>query len=175
MSLRICPYSNPSLHPLVRVLWGSSFDKGQYKFQLADEDAYFVHHMSMYEHLNHKKVGFEIAKNKTLIMSKAALKGECDNLVISKSREYLGLVPFYGGLPPNVTANLAVKSIGQGNSLVGAVKSLTIIVPHSPLCGFCRSSTRALCFIFMLYCLHWIDRWMHQPRPFSAWPQSALA
>ena len=33
--------------------------------------------------------------------------------------EYLTLVPFYGGLPPEVTADFSkVKSIGQGNSLV---------------------------------------------------------
>lgn len=85
---------------------------------MLDPDAYFVHHMSMFEHLNHKKYGFAEAKNKTLVMSRAAFAGECDNLVISKTKEYVALVPFFGGLPPGVTKDLAVKSIGQGNSLV---------------------------------------------------------
>eukprot|EP01035_Chromulina_nebulosa_P017069 gene17069-22581_t len=65
------------------------FDKAHLKFQLSDPDAYFVHHMSMYEHLVHKK-------------------------------EYIAIIPFYGGLPPNVTSDMSVKSIGQGNSLVNA-------------------------------------------------------
>jgi hypothetical protein len=76
--------------------------------------------MSMFEHLNHKTYGFEIAKNKTLTMSRAAFKGECENLVISKTKEYIALIPFYGGLPPGVTKDLKVGSIGQGNSLVSS-------------------------------------------------------
>ena len=51
--------------------------------------------MSMFEHLNHKKYGFAEAKNKTLVMSRAAFAGECDNLVISKTKEYVALVPFF--------------------------------------------------------------------------------
>lgn len=94
------------------------FDKSKLKFQVADPDAYFVHHMSMYEHLIHKKIGFAEAQAKTLIMSRHAMMGECSNLTISRTTEYLALVPFYGGLPPNVTKDLSVKSIGQGNSLV---------------------------------------------------------
>ncbi len=95
-----------------------SFDKSKLKFQLSDPDAYFVHHMSMYEHFLHKKVGFAIALNKTIVMSQAAFKGECENLHVSERKEYIALIPFYGGLPPNVTKDLSVKSIGQGNSLV---------------------------------------------------------
>jgi hypothetical protein len=30
---------------------------------------------------------------------------------------YLGLVPFYSGLPPNVTSDFKVGSVGEGNSL----------------------------------------------------------
>lgn len=74
--------------------------------------------MSRYEHFVHKTEGFEVAKNKTLIMSQAAYHGECSNLEVSRRREFLAVVPFYGGLPPNVTKDLSVKSIGQGNSLV---------------------------------------------------------
>lgn len=72
----------------------------------------------MFEHVNHKAYGFEVAKNKTLLLSKAAYKGECSNLRVSNRTSYLALIPFYGGLPPGVTADLSVKSIGQGNSLV---------------------------------------------------------
>eukprot|EP01032_Pedospumella_encystans_P012089 gene12089-14008_t len=94
------------------------FDRAKLKFQVQDPDAYFVHHMSMFEHLNHKTHGFAVAKNKTLSLSRAAFAGECDNLVINKSKDYVAFVPFFGGRPPGVTKDLAVKSIGQGNSLV---------------------------------------------------------
>jgi hypothetical protein len=95
-----------------------SYDKAKLKFQISDPDAYYVHHMSMYEHVLHKAYGFEVAKNKTLIMSRAAFQGECDNLNASLEENFVALIPFYGGLPPNVTKDLSVKSIGQGNSLV---------------------------------------------------------
>lgn len=94
------------------------FDTAKLKFQLSDPDAYYVHHMSMYEHYLHQKQGFGVAQNKTLILSKAAFAGECTNLNVSKLRSAISFIPFYGGLPPNVTKDLAVKSIGQGNSLV---------------------------------------------------------
>ncbi len=74
--------------------------------------------MSMFEHFLHKKFGFEVASNKTLVLSRAALNGECNDVAISNATNYLSLIPFYGGLPPNVTKDLSVKSIGQGNSLV---------------------------------------------------------
>jgi hypothetical protein len=99
------------------------YDKAKLKFQISDPDAYFVHHMSMFEHLHHKKYGFEVAKNVTLMMSKAAFRGECGNLTtngMTNETNYIALIPFYGGLPPNVTKDLSVKSIGQGNSLVDA-------------------------------------------------------
>ena len=124
------------------------FDKAKYKFQLSDPADYYVHHMSMNEHLLHKRDGFDVARNQSLLMSEAAFQGEClapdsnadttyagaaatagggGGRLGSKKRqhltrgngEYLGLVPFYGGLPPEVTADFSkVRSIGQGNSLV---------------------------------------------------------
>lgn len=94
------------------------FDKAKLKFQLADPDAYYVHHMSMYEHFVHRKEGFDEAQRRTLILSKAALAGECGNLTVNDSTEFVSLIPFYGGRPPNVTADLKVNSLGQGNSLV---------------------------------------------------------
>ncbi len=74
--------------------------------------------MSMYEHLNHKKHGFDVSVNKTLRLSQAAFAGECEGLQVSRTKEYMALVPFYGGLPPGVNANRKVESIGQGISLV---------------------------------------------------------
>ena len=118
--------SNTSIMSWLDVSWSLSVHNvivGRYgvaknKFQVVDSDAYYVHHMSRYEHFVHKSDGFEVAKNKTLIMSKAAYEGECANLRVNSHREFLAIIPFYGGLPPNVTKDLTVKSIGQGNSLV---------------------------------------------------------
>eukprot|EP00981_Chlorochromonas_danica_P008455 scaffold2193_cov179-Ochromonas_danica.AAC.34 len=84
--------------------------------------------MSMYEHLNHKAYGFETAHNKSIILASHAAQSECEALNNKQTRtrqkyypsNYLALIPFYGGLPPNVTKDLSVKSIGQGNSLVDA-------------------------------------------------------
>lgn len=96
------------------------FETSKLIFQVADPDAYYVHHMSMYEHLLHKKEGYSSALNKTLILSQTAMKNECGRkLHINKNKQYLAFIPFYGGLPPNVTADNKVKSLGQGNSLVG--------------------------------------------------------
>ena len=107
------------------------FDKAMYKFQMIDPDSYFVHHMSMFEHHLHKKYDLETSRNKTLIMSQAAFHGECDHVKLNDRREFMAMVPFYGGLPPNVTkaahsrpggkgVSLEVKSLGQGNSLMDA-------------------------------------------------------
>ena len=76
--------------------------------------------MSMFEHFIHKEQGFDIAQKKTSVLADAAYKGECGPLSAASfsRRGYLGLIPFYSGLPPNVTGDLHVKSIGQGNSLV---------------------------------------------------------
>eukprot|EP01038_Epipyxis_sp_PR26KG_P006295 gene6295-8669_t len=105
------------------------FHKSRLKYLLTDPSAYYVHHMSMYEHLNHKKYGFDVAANKTHTMSNAAFQGECSSFLQSTSTDgnnsYIAMIPFYGGLPPNVTSNLTVQSQGQGNSLVNAsTKSL---------------------------------------------------
>lgn len=86
----------------------------------------------MFEHVLHKKYGFEVAKNRTLQLSKAAYAGECTNLTASVENNYLALIPFYGGLPPNVTKDLSVKSIGQGNSLVRKILYSFIFINSFP-------------------------------------------
>jgi hypothetical protein len=106
----------------------------------------------MYEHQIHKKYGFAEAKNKTLILSKAAFKGECENLHISKTKEYVALIPFYGGLPPGVTKDLTVKSIGQGNSLVSPVclvTQTTLTTASSLTCAIVQKRT-PLTMIYLL-------------------------
>ena len=108
----------------------SIFETSSLKFQVADPDSYYVHHMSMYEHLVHMRESYEVAQNKTSILSYAALKGECEGLNISSSLEYLALIPFYGGRPPNVTTDLKVKSIGQGNSLVRLIVTSLLFSTH---------------------------------------------
>jgi hypothetical protein len=105
------------------------FDTSRLKFQVADPDAYFVHHLSMYEHLLHRKVGYNIAQNRTLILSQSAMEGECGGLKIRPSQEYLAIIPFFGGRPPNVTAELKVHSLGQGNSLVSILVFVALPCP----------------------------------------------
>jgi len=122
------------------------FDRATYKFQMGDPGEYYVHHMSMFEHQLHKKFGFEVAKNLSQVMSEKAFEGECfphglgtDAHVKEKEKErdkggkthhhghsdYLTLIPFYGGLPPDVDADFSkVRSIGQGNSLVPAAQKI---------------------------------------------------
>ena len=102
-----------------------AFEKPSLKYQLYDENAYYVHHLSEFEHRLHKKHGLAYARNQTLRLTGAAYRGECltSNLTDPSLRrkhddDYIAFVPFYGGLPPNVTADFAVRSIGQGNSLV---------------------------------------------------------
>ena len=99
------------------------FDTARFKFQVVDAELYYVHHLSMYEHLLHKKFGFEVAQNQTLILSQTAMAGECNNLQITPRNGYLALIPFFGGRPPNVTSDLKVKSIGMGNSLVSVTST----------------------------------------------------
>lgn len=91
-------------------------------YQLVDPFVYSVNHMSMFEHWAHKRRGFGEAVKQSYIMSTAAFEDQCHNpaYMPSESTEFLALIPFYGGLPPNVTAGNLVKSIGQGNSLVNA-------------------------------------------------------
>ena len=133
------------------------FDKARWKFQLADPDAYFVHHMSMYEHLIHRKHGFDEAQKKTLILSETAIAGECYNLTINDSNEYMALIPFYGGLPPNVTKDMSkVHSIGQGNSLVSWCSMIHYCLAMC-MCSLkrCLRSLCILCMVCVMCYVYW--------------------
>lgn len=113
------------------------FDGAKHRkaYQYTDPENYYVNHMSMYEHWYHKKYSFGEAARQTYLMANRSYHGECmglwdkdfnnepgylEPMVPSKSTEFLALLPFYGGLPPNVTDDKLVKSLGQGNSLVNA-------------------------------------------------------
>jgi hypothetical protein len=89
------------------------------RFQFDDPFAYYVNHMSAYEHVNRKLYGYNVSEEKTQVFSLAALHGECGrDASISLTNRVAAVIPFYGGRPPNVTSDLKVNSIGQGNSLV---------------------------------------------------------
>jgi hypothetical protein len=89
-------------------------------YQLRDENDYFVNHMSQYEHNTRKKFGYEKAEKMVEEMSNAAVASECVAELTTRGyhNTSLAVIPFYGGRPPNVTADLKVQSLGQGNSLV---------------------------------------------------------
>ena len=117
-------------------------DNAYYKWQFIDSNAYFVHHMSMYEHLIHKKLGITVAKKRTLELSTAAFNGECSNVVEVGDLSYIALIPFYGGLPPNTDENHRVHSIGQGNSLMDP--GVKILQTMATLCSCYRYFGQAI-------------------------------
>jgi hypothetical protein len=87
-----------------------------------------------------KKFGYNVSEQMTVEFSRSAVQAECRGVeqVTSHERSTLALVPFFGGRPPNVTADLKVQSLGQGNSLVkGEVKAMqTLAVVCSLLRNF---------------------------------------
>ena len=117
-------------------------DVAHYKWQFLDPNAYFVHHLSMYEHVIHRKLGIVIAKTRTLELSTAAFNGECANLQSVGSLSYIALIPFYGGLPPNTDENHRVHSIGQGNSLMDP--GVKILQTMATLCSCFRYFGQAI-------------------------------
>lgn len=114
----------------------------KHKWQFLDPDTYFVHHLSQYEHLIHKKHGLSKAKRSTLEMSTAAFNGECSNTTRVGNLSYLALIPFYGGLPPNTDENARVHSRGQGNSLMDP--GVKILQTMATLCSCFRYFGRAV-------------------------------
>lgn len=115
--------------------------RASHKFQPSDPDAFFVHHLSEFEHRMHAAHGFEAAQRMTDTMARAAASGECGNLSTPGHAAYLAVVPFYGGLPPNVSAH-KVLSTGEGNSLARPeVKALQLL---AALCSALRECGRAV-------------------------------
>lgn len=71
-------------------------DRAKQKYQFMDPDAFFVHHLSRFEHAVHKKEGLESAREKTLLMSTLAFNGECGSLTTVGNTSYFVVIPFYG-------------------------------------------------------------------------------
>ena len=145
------------------------FDTAVFRYITADIDSYYVNHMSEYEHSVRKKYGLDAAQNQSSVLAAAALEGECSNLVVNPSREFLALIPFYGGLPPGVDAFMKVRSSGQGNSLVSAVNVVVIVMAivcflslfllllkflHSHFLPLCLRFF--LCFYACIYCIFYL-------------------
>jgi len=96
-------------------------------YQFEDLNSYFVHHLSQYEHSVRSTLGFEKSSQKAGQLSRSAFSGECLSGIHKSidSINYVALVPFYSGLPPNITSSMKVKSNGKGNSLMNeTIKSL---------------------------------------------------
>lgn len=108
-----------ALHAVVVLCVGMSSCKK--RFQFRTPSAYFVNHMSAYEHATRRKQGYNVSESKTLMFSNAAKTGECGAVRSDYNRNTLAVVPFYGGLPPGVVGKsketMRVTSVGQGNSL----------------------------------------------------------
>lgn len=108
-------------------------------YQFIDNDLYYVNHLSGYEHEIKKYESFNISEEKLQILSNIAVKEECllklrkenndngDN--VNNIYNTIAIIPFYSGRPPQVTADLKVESIGQGNSLVNStIKALQCLI-----------------------------------------------
>jgi hypothetical protein len=97
----------------------------------------------MYEHHVHKAQGFAEAKAKTLLLSTAAFAGECGNItVVEGNLSYFAVVPFYGGLPPDVDKDQKVHSLGQGNSLMEP--GVKILQTMATVCSLLRHFGQAV-------------------------------
>jgi hypothetical protein len=75
-------------------------------------------HFKVHFHLIYTYKIFSFSHGLTRLLS-VAVPGECVDLQVNDAENSIAFIPFFGGRPPGVTASLQVKSIGQGNSLVG--------------------------------------------------------
>ena len=70
--------------------------RAELKFQFLDPDAFYVHHLSWYEHIVHRAEGLDRARIKTLILSTEAFNAECGNLTALGNASTFVVIPFYG-------------------------------------------------------------------------------
>lgn len=103
---------------------GEVFKSVYHRYLFANYGNYFVHHMSMYEHILTRHKGFEYAQEQVSLLATAARKGECSHKNIydfgSKNNGHIAIIPFFGGLPPARNASDEKGTLGQGNSVVSA-------------------------------------------------------
>ena len=93
-------------------------------FQVVDEELYFVNHLSGYEHevMRRSAGNFSDTEERALRLSREALAKECSSVASSLPlNSTLSVIPFFSGRPPEVSEDLQVHSIGQGNSLVSPI------------------------------------------------------
>ena len=76
----------------------NSINNAAHKYQLSDPDEYFVHHMSDFEHSRHKAYGMSDAEQMAALLAVSAFDGECKNAVASKNKNYIVIMPFFGGV-----------------------------------------------------------------------------
>jgi hypothetical protein len=100
-------------------------------FQVVDAEFYFVNHLSGYEHevMRRSSGNYSESEEKTFRLSREAVAKECHSIASSSPlNSTLSVIPFFSGRPPQVSADLQVHSIGQGNSLVApATKAMQCI------------------------------------------------
>lgn len=100
-------------------------------FQVVDAEFYFVNHLSGYEHevMRRSSGNYSESEEKTFRLSCEAVAKECHSIASSSPlNSTLSVIPFFSGRPPQVSADLQVHSIGQGNSLVApATKAMQCI------------------------------------------------
>jgi hypothetical protein len=70
--------------------------KAKPAFQFTDRVAYYVNHLSEYEHKLTRRSGLKVALVNAKILSSSARDGECRNVSLSPLRGYLVVIPYLG-------------------------------------------------------------------------------
>lgn len=104
--------------------------------------SYHVKHMSAYEHsvaAVFKKQRKSIADMNYMIYryARALYLHECTNLVVQNETDaFIALVPFYSGMPPNVTTEDGIGTEGEGHSKAPA--DVKVIAAAATMCSVLR-------------------------------------
>lgn len=71
------------------------FYKASPAFQLGDKVAYYVNHLSEFEHKYTRRRGSREARRATRVLSRSAFRGECANMT-ARDNAYVAVIPFIG-------------------------------------------------------------------------------
>lgn len=108
---------------------GEVFKSVYHRYLFGEYTNYYVHHMSMFEHVLTRQKGVEYAHQQVKVLATAARKGECSHPDIqdfgSQNMNHISIIPFFGGLPPARNASDEKGTLGQGNSVVDAFTKAT--------------------------------------------------
>lgn len=164
-----CPYAaafiaSKGLHLRIRhwlnvfkmeEVFFNTIGTSRFKLHFSNPQLFYVHHLSSYEHEIHDHEGIDVARKKTIELSKAARAGECQDFLASGDQQFIAFIPFYGGLPPNVTSDLKVRSVGEGNSLMDKeVKGLQLL---ATLCSALKLAGQAVIAVANTADLQYVD------------------